>query len=136
MQPRRILSDRQGNFGILTALIMVPLLGCAGMAIDFTNALRIRSQLMDAADSAALGAITEQSKGVAAAIKMSADGDVPVANADGRELFLSQSSDSFLQAPVDVAVTVNKKGNNLSSAVHFSAAVGQPSLPRIHPAAE
>jgi len=123
LQPRRILSDRQGNFGILTALIMVPLLGCAGMAIDFTNALRIRSQLMDAADSAALGAITEQSKGVAAAIKMSADGDVPVANADGRELFLSQSSDSFLQAPVDVAVTVNKKGNNLSSAVHFSAAV-------------
>ena len=61
MQPRRILSDRQGNFGILTALIMVPLLGCAGMAIDFTNALRIRSQLMDAADSAALWALTEQS---------------------------------------------------------------------------
>lgn len=120
---RQILSDRQGNFGILTAVIMVPLLGCAGLAIDMTNALRIRSQLMDAADSAALGAITEQSKGVAAAVKMAANGNVPIAEADGRQLFQSQSSDAFLQTPVDVSVAVNKAGNNLTSEVRFSAEV-------------
>ncbi|WP_409527169.1 TadE/TadG family type IV pilus assembly protein, partial [Rhizobium sp. BK377] len=32
---RRFIFDRSGNFGIMTALLLVPILGAAGTAIDF-----------------------------------------------------------------------------------------------------
>ncbi|MBB3465298.1 Flp pilus assembly protein TadG, partial [Rhizobium sp. BK377] len=31
----RFIFDRSGNFGIMTALLLVPILGAAGTAIDF-----------------------------------------------------------------------------------------------------
>ena len=53
MTMRRLLADRSGNFGLLTALLAVPLIGSAGMAIDFGHAMSLRTQLYAAADAAA-----------------------------------------------------------------------------------
>ena len=46
--PPGFISDRSGNFGIMTALLMVPLLGMAGMAVDFAHAMSLRTQLFAA----------------------------------------------------------------------------------------
>ena len=120
----RLLSDKVGNFGILSAIVSVPLIGAAGAAMDLTHALSVRSQLFDAADAAALGAITEKSQGVAAAISMSADGEIKIAEEDGRKLFLSQSMVTITDLKnVKVDLTVEKKGNNLNSKVNFSVTV-------------
>jgi Flp pilus assembly protein TadG len=51
---RRFLNDRSGNFGIMTALIMVPLLLAAGSAVDITSAIVEKTNMQNIADAAAL----------------------------------------------------------------------------------
>ena len=67
----RLWSDRSGNFGIITAILAVPLTGAAGLAIDLTHALSLRTQLYAAADAAAVGAIAPKSPAVVQAMAMS-----------------------------------------------------------------
>lgn len=56
---KRLLADRQGNFAIYAAIVSVPLLAAAGIGFDYTNATRVRSELQQAADAAALVAARE-----------------------------------------------------------------------------
>ena len=83
MFTRRLLADRSGNFGMLTALLMVPLIGSAGMAIDYGHAMSLRTQLYAAADAAAVGAISQKSNAVTQAMTMSGDGGVLFIGAHG-----------------------------------------------------
>lgn len=53
---RQLWRDRSGNFAMLTALLMVPLLTAGGLAVDYYNLSRIRSNLQNANDGAALAA--------------------------------------------------------------------------------
>jgi Flp pilus assembly protein TadG len=53
----RFVRDNGGNFAILTALAMVPLLGAASVAVDFTNANLEATKLQESLDSAALAAV-------------------------------------------------------------------------------
>jgi len=46
--------DRKGNFAMMTAILMVPLLTGAGMMIDYANMTRQKSKLQNAVDSAVL----------------------------------------------------------------------------------
>ncbi len=51
---RSIVSDRTGNFGLMTALILPMLVGGAGLAIDTANLMVSKRQLQEATDAAAL----------------------------------------------------------------------------------
>lgn len=51
---RSIVSNRSGNFGMMTALILPMLLGGAGLAIDTANLMVSKRQLQEATDAAAL----------------------------------------------------------------------------------
>lgn len=52
----RILRDRRGNFGMMTAILLPVILATAGVAIDLTNMVMTRGELQDATDAAALAA--------------------------------------------------------------------------------
>lgn len=52
----RLRSDRAGNFGMLTAIVLPMILAVGGMAIDLTRVVSARASLQDAADAAALAA--------------------------------------------------------------------------------
>lgn len=120
---RNLAKEKSGNFGMLTALVLVPMFGAIGLAIDIGEAVSVRSQLFEAADAAVLGAITEKSRGVAEAVKMSADGEVKIAAEDGKQLFLAQRSKALASLPLSVALRVVKKGSNLESDIEFSAKI-------------
>ncbi len=120
---RNLWNDRSGNFGIMTALLLVPLVGAAGLAVDFANALNIRNQLFAAADAAAVGSLAEKSPGVAAALAMAGNGAVAVAQTDANTLFFGQNSAALASSNVQVAISVTKTGNTLNANVAFSAAV-------------
>jgi Flp pilus assembly protein TadG/uncharacterized protein YegL len=60
---RRLLRDRGGNFGIMTALAVPVLAALAGVAVDVSNMELSRSQLQEATDAAALAAATALSDG-------------------------------------------------------------------------
>jgi Flp pilus assembly protein TadG len=50
----RLIKDRGGNFGIMTAVLLPVLLGAAGVALDLSNGLEVRNRLQGLVDSAAL----------------------------------------------------------------------------------
>ena len=134
---RKLMADRAGNFATVTVLLAVPLIAAAGMAIDITNALMARTELYNAADAAALGAIADSSPAVAAALKMTSDGTVSVGQDDARRLFFGQTSGDLQNVPVNVNISVNRVSNVVKSTVNFSASVpttlmqimGQTSIP-------
>ncbi|OWV90708.1 hypothetical protein ATY78_16620 [Rhizobium sp. R635] len=121
--PPGFISDRSGNFGIMTALLMVPLLGAAGMAVDFAHALSLRTQLYAAADAAAVGSIAEKSGAVAAAMTMSGNGTISLGKTDARNIFMSQMSGELTDIQVDLGIDVTKAANKLNSQVAFTATV-------------
>ncbi|WP_454851704.1 VWA domain-containing protein [Rhizobium binxianense] len=59
----RLLRDRGGNFGIMTAIMIPVLLGAAGVAIDVSNMMLSQRELQEATDSAALAAATALASG-------------------------------------------------------------------------
>lgn len=56
---RSFADDRRGNVVIMFGIALLPLLGMAGVAIDYGRAATARSQLNSAADSAALAAVSQ-----------------------------------------------------------------------------
>ncbi len=65
-QMSRLLTDRSGNFGMMTAILLPVLIGAGGVALDLTNMMMSKTQLQEAADSAALAASTALATGEAA----------------------------------------------------------------------
>ncbi|WP_018902355.1 VWA domain-containing protein [Rhizobium sp. 2MFCol3.1] len=119
----RFVADRSGNVGMITALLTVPLVGAAGLSVDFSHALSVRAQLQAAADAAAVGAIAQSSDAVATAMTMTGNGPIPIAKTDAHNIFFSQMSGETGNLPVDLTIDVTKTSNTLNSTVSFSAAV-------------
>jgi len=120
---RKLWDDRSGNFGIMTAILMVPLLGAAGLALDFSQALALKTRLQGAADSAALGAIAESSAGVQKAILMSGDGEVSLGTDDAMKFFMGQLGENEGFTLDSLEARVVKKDNQISSIVTFKATI-------------
>jgi Flp pilus assembly protein TadG len=78
----RLLRDRGGNFGIMTAILLPVLLGTVGVAIDISNAILSKRELQEATDSAALAAATALAEGKAA--------DTPAAQSLGKDFVAGQ----------------------------------------------
>lgn len=135
MVAKKLARDTSGNFGIITALVTVPLLTCVGMAIDVGYALDRRMDLLAAADAAAVGALASQSVGVLAAIGMAEDGRLVIAEEDARKLFNGQigkrttpaaegsenEDEGISLSGLDIKIA--KTGADLKSQVTFSAKV-------------
>jgi Flp pilus assembly protein TadG len=51
---RRLWQDRRGNFAMMMGILALPALGAVGLAVDFTNLSRMKSQLQNANDAAVL----------------------------------------------------------------------------------
>lgn len=125
---KRLLADRAGNFAIMGALAIVPILGAAGMAIDFSRAMELKSRLQDAADAAVLGSISEKSAGVAQAVGMTQDGPVPLSEAEAKAFFDAQTNpnkilgEKNLDLEFDVVnVSVVKKGKEINAKLSYQA---------------
>ena len=58
----RLMKDRAGNFGIMTAIAIPVLMGAAGVAIDLTRVLEEKAHLQSAADAATLAAASAMSE--------------------------------------------------------------------------
>ena len=56
------LADRRGNFGIIAAALSLPLMAGVGLAVDYSNLTRVRTEIQNAADAAALVAAKNNDK--------------------------------------------------------------------------
>jgi Flp pilus assembly protein TadG len=120
----RFRRDQRGNLAVIFAVATVPLISAIGVAIDYSEATRIKAKLQSAADAAAVAAISQQSAGWLAASLMTSNGHVPIAETDATNIFNGNinASTSLFNNKV-VTPTVLKTGPNLTSTVTFSADV-------------
>jgi len=119
---QRFIRDRAGNFGIISALLMVPLIGAAGLAIDLTNAMTAKATLQAAADAAALGAIAERSPGAVKAMLMTSNGSVQAGIEDAKKVFDSQIAAAGYQLQSSSASVV-RNDNELTAVFNYSATI-------------
>jgi Flp pilus assembly protein TadG len=101
----------------------MPLIAAAGTAIDFSHALEMRTQLYNAADAAAVGAVAEKSAAVSEAMTMSGDGSIAAGESEARKLFSGQMSGEAASLPISVSATVARSLNRVSSKLAFKASV-------------
>ncbi len=92
---RRMLGDRGGNFGIMTAIVLPVLFGAAGMAIQVGDILLSKQQLQEAADSAALATATALANGTI---------QTSQAEAFARDFVAGQMA-NYMQSSVDIKST-------------------------------
>ncbi|MEM5495553.1 pilus assembly protein TadG-related protein [Hoeflea sp. AS16] len=115
--------NRSGNFGILAALMLVPVIGAAGLALDYTNALSVKARIQGAADAAALAAVSESSAGVKQAMAMSGDGEVPLGVAEAVKFFKAQHENDSDFRLDELSAKVVKKNGLLYSIVSYKVTV-------------
>lgn len=120
---KKLRQDRAGNFGMLTALLLVPLAGVAGMAIDYTDAMQVRSKLIDTSNAAALAALTMTSPGMQAISSMMTDGENAIADNDAKTFFRGQTTVQTGYTLKSVDAKVVKSGNQVTATVSFNATV-------------
>ncbi|MDP2732262.1 MAG: pilus assembly protein TadG-related protein, partial [Hoeflea sp.] len=119
----RLLKNRSGNFGILAALLIVPVFGAAGLALDYSNAIAVKAQIQGAADAAALAAVSEKSIGVQTALEMSGDGEISLAKADAISFFKAQLENDTGFTVDEIDAKVVKKDGLLYSVVNYKVTV-------------
>lgn len=119
----RFLKNRSGNFGILAALMLVPVIGAAGLALDYTNALSVKGRVQGAADAAALAAVAESSVGVKQAMALSADGAVAVGADEAVKFFKAQLENDLDFTIDEISTSVVKKNGRLYSVVDYKVTV-------------
>ncbi|MCC0034302.1 MAG: hypothetical protein H6887_03410 [Hoeflea sp.] len=119
----RFLKNRSGNFGILAALMLLPVIAAAGLAIDYSNALSVKGRVQGAADAAALAAVAESSVGVKEAMALSEDGAVAVGADEAVKFFKAQLEDHLDFTIDEISASVVKKNGRLYSIVDYKITV-------------
>lgn len=108
---------------MMTAILLVPVIGTAGLAIDISNALMVRSTLQAAADAAAIAAVAETSAGVIQAMRLNSDGQLTDAIEDAKKVFMGHANMSEDYQLKDFDVDVVKAGTQLKAVFTFNATV-------------
>jgi Flp pilus assembly protein TadG len=133
----RFLSNRDGNFAIMFAILAVPLLLAAGASIDFVRAVKERTELQSAADSAVLSAASEYQEGtreasLAKTINAFLSGNgVSGAAAVGKPQISSDKSELCIDVANSVATTFMKIANIESVPVEVRACAALPGVKQL-----
>ncbi|SIQ09979.1 Putative Flp pilus-assembly TadE/G-like [Rhizobium sp. RU20A] len=115
--------DRGGNFAMLFALTAVPVVGAAGLSVDFARVLKAQYDLRAQADTAALGVLAANSETVKAAMAMKGDGIVAVGSDAMARLAKGQRDDKpdeLGQQIMPFTGTVTKNGRTLTAEISYS----------------
>src|SRR5258708_9059646 len=73
----RFRRDRRGNIVTVFALTLVPILAAVGGAVDYSQAIRMKTKLQSAADAASVRSVSFKSSCFLAAQAITGDSPVP-----------------------------------------------------------
>ena len=118
---REFASDARGNFATMTAILLMPMLGFTALAIDHWSVATAKSDIENAADAAALGAINR-----ASAI-LKATGNIQSAIREGAEAGANQFGGNVGKIPKTSVgrpeIVVKIDGMNVTSRVKWSGVI-------------
>ena len=98
---KKFLADSRGNIAITAGILMVPLLGASGLAVDYTMLTQKRSKLQAAADAAALSSVKE--------LGLVNTADATVETIATNYVHANLSSGSVRQLSINVSIARNRK---------------------------
>lgn len=98
---RKFLADSRGNIATTAGILMVPLLGASGLAVDYTMLTQKKSELQEAADSAALSSVKE--------LGLVNTADQTVKTIASNYVHSNLSSSDKRQLSIDVTIAANRK---------------------------
>lgn len=117
----RFTADQRGVVALMFGLMILPMLGAVGLAIDFGTVMTARTKAQMAADAAAL-----QASGVTRDLLKNSDGSTTSTDnaiADGKKrgesLFAAHASQAGL-GEYDLILTVTRTGQTIESRASFS----------------
>jgi hypothetical protein len=99
------------------------LLAAIGCAVDYARAVNIRTLMLNAADTASVGSVSEKSPGYIAAQSMTANGEVTAGSTNAKNIFNGRISTVSDYNNLTLSAVVTKTGLQVTSAVEFSAFV-------------
>ncbi len=120
---RALFKERAGNTAMIFALLTPVLVLLGGGAVDLTNASMRQSNLQQAADAAAVGAVARSSPAYQAALLMTGDGTVTASNIQSNALaiFNANRRTSGDTSTPSFNISIVKTGLTVSSTVTASA---------------
>ncbi|MER0238039.1 pilus assembly protein TadG-related protein [Fulvimarina sp. MAC8] len=119
----RFFRDDSGNFGMIAALLVLPIMLAAGGAIDMTRLQAAKSQLDAAADAAVLSALSPSSPTFEKAILMAGDGKIEGGEALIERVAKANLLNRIQLDDVEIDPKLTKTGNVLVSEIEYSADV-------------
>jgi Flp pilus assembly protein TadG len=121
---RTLRAAEHGNVAVTFTLALIPIVGSVGVAVDYSRANNYRTQLMAAADAAAVGSVTKASPAYNAAANMTQDGSIASGQTDATNIFNAQlQNKSSYWTNLSVTATVNRANGAVNSVVQFTASV-------------
>ena len=128
---RRFHAARRGNIAIMTAFLMMPIMGLMGLAVDYGNALFVKSRLDQAAQAAATAAaatarnmMQSLDRTVAGFDQNARDADAArEGNAVGGNIFGAQFGTLNNGVANTPTVSVKRVGNTFTATVTYSASL-------------
>jgi Flp pilus assembly protein TadG len=121
----RLAKAKAGNVSLVFALSAIPLVLAGGGALDMARLISLRTQLQDAADAAALSAITANSAAMLAAGSMSGDGPIAAGSTQAQTMFTADIAAANATV-TSLSTPVTKTGRSVSAVVTATATI--PSL--------
>jgi Flp pilus assembly protein TadG len=116
-------NDTNGSVVITLAFAIVVVLTSVGAAVDYTAAVNAKAELQIAADAAALGAISEMSPGVIAALEEADDDFASIAIPDSKNLFEAQIGVQLASRITNKKFNVTREGNEFYSEITYAAEI-------------
>jgi Flp pilus assembly protein TadG len=115
--------EKSGSLAPMFGIALVPLVGMIGAAVDYSNANRIRTMLLAAADAASVGSVATSASGYNAAASMPMDGAVSGAARDAVKIFKGEVAGRTGFTLGSVKADVEKSKGSVTSTVQFTAQV-------------
>ena len=119
----RFFRDRSGNFGLMAAILLVPVIGFAGLAVDYSSAMSAKNHVQNAADAAALAAVAESSVGVKQAFALPGDGELSLGMDEAIKFFKAQLSQETGFTVDELVAKVVKKDGHLTAVIDYKVSV-------------
>ncbi|WP_245294654.1 pilus assembly protein TadG-related protein [Rhizobium rhizosphaerae] len=117
---KQLIASQHANLSIMTAFMLVGMLGAVGLGVDVSQAVSIKHELQGAADAAALAVLSTQSSTAKQAMQAQ-DGNMAQAEADAGRVFNANAGKKTYI--VTRKVSVVKQNGILTATVNFTATV-------------
>ena len=121
---RNLVHSRDGNIALVAIFTLLPVMVAVGCAVDYATAYNGKAQMQSAADTAAVGALAQQSVGVLNAMQKGSTGALADAETDAANLFSAKLGDYYKSrlTGTSVVITRDSTTGTFSSTVKFTAA--------------